>query len=213
MKGGQPGPDRGICRCGMRSAQDRLSSSAGSGGRTGLDSPTAVLPPTWDVSKGPPKTPRRVETMGLPQMRSPRGSTKRRVALWSALAMGGILPSVGCQVEYAGMTLPSGKYMHDDVQYFPSGPDFPWANTQAATQRARMRAMGIEPPAPVGTVPPAAGALDPTQNRPGGVSTNVNVIDETNVPAPPPPGVVPQPPAPGNAPAVNPGGAVPPPGN
>jgi hypothetical protein len=30
----------------------------------------------------------------------------------------------------------------------PSGPDFPWANTQAATQRARMRAMGIEPAPP-----------------------------------------------------------------
>ena len=83
--------------------------------------------------------------MVLPRMRSPRGSTRRRMALWSALAMGAILPSVGCQVEYAGMTLPSGRYMHDDVQYFPSGPDFPWANTQAATQRARMRAMGIEP--------------------------------------------------------------------
>ena len=88
--------------------------------------------------------------MGLPRMGSPRGATSRRVALWSALAVGGILPSVGCQVEYAGMTLPSGKYMHDDVQYFPSGPDFPWANTQAATQRARMRSMGIEPPAPTG---------------------------------------------------------------
>ena len=62
------------------------------------------------------------------------------MALWSALAVGGILPSVGCQVEYAGMTLPSGKYMHDDVQYFPAGPEFPWANTQAATQRARTRA-------------------------------------------------------------------------
>ena len=95
--------------------------------------------------------------MGLPRMRSPRGSTRRRVALWSALAMGSILPSVGCQVEYAGMTLPSGRYMHDDVQYFPSGPDFPWANTQAATQRARMRAMGIEPPAAGGDSPGTTG--------------------------------------------------------
>ena len=104
--------------------------------------------------------------MVLPRMRSPRGSTRRRVALWSALAMGSILPSVGCQVEYAGMTLPSGRYMHDDVQYFPSGPDFPWANTQAATQRARMRAMGIEPPA-VGVAPVGGGALDPTQGQLG----------------------------------------------
>ena len=92
--------------------------------------------------------------MVLPRMSTPRGSTRRRVALWSALAMGTILPSVGCQVEYAGMTLPSGRYMHDDVQYFPSGPDFPWANSQAASQRARMRAMGVEPAGPVGGVPP-----------------------------------------------------------
>jgi hypothetical protein len=154
--------------------------------------------------------------MWLPRMRTPRGSTRRRVALWSALALGGILPSVGCQVEYAGMTLPSGKYMHDDVQYFPSGPDFPWANTQAATQRARMRAMGIEPPPPPGTVPQGAGALDPTQNRPGGIPTNVNTQPElpVNVPPPPPPGAGAQPPPPG--PGPDPAGnvaPVPPPGN
>ena len=46
------------------------------------------------------------------------------------------------------MTLPSGKYMHDDVQYFAPGTDFPWANTQAATQRARMQQMGVEVPPP-----------------------------------------------------------------
>ena len=114
--------------------------------------------------------------MGLPRMGSPRGATSRRVALWSALAVGGILPSVGCQVEYAGMTLPSGKYMHDDVQYFPSGPDFPWANTQAATQRARMRSMGIEPPPPPGAFvqPQGAGALNPLQNQMGR-PTDVNM--------------------------------------
>src|SRR5437899_7907071 len=115
--------------------------------------------------------PRRVETMWLPRKESPRGSTRRRVAPWSALAMSVILPSVGCQVEYAGMTLPSGKYMHDDVQYFPPGPDFPWANTQAATQRARMQAMGMEVPPPGQggplTVTPAPGAIPPIQNQLG----------------------------------------------
>jgi hypothetical protein len=153
--------------------------------------------------------------MWLPRMRSPRGSTRRRVALWSALAMGGILPSVGCQVEYAGMTLPSGKYMHDDVQYFPSGPDFPWANTQAATQRARMRAMGIEPPPPPGAPPRAAGAIDPTQNPMGGIPTNVNTqLLPRDVPPPPPPGAAaqPAPPGPGPDPAGN-VAPVPPPGN
>src|SRR3954447_22370506 len=108
-------------------------------------------------------TPRRVEIMGSPRTGTPRRHDVRRWALWAGLAVGWILPSVGCQVEYAGMTLPSGKYMHDDVQYFPPGPDFPWANTQAATQRARMQAMGIETgangplvaPVPMGAEPPA----------------------------------------------------------
>jgi hypothetical protein len=151
--------------------------------------------------------------MGLPRKRSPRGSTRRRVAQWSALAMGVILPSVGCQVEYAGMTLPSGRYMHDDVQYLPSSPDFPWANTQAATQRARMRAMGIEPPPPPGAAPPAMGAEAGSQFR-GGREADVN----QTVPVPAPgmipgvgPGALPAPvpggiPAPGGVPA--PGGAA-----
>jgi hypothetical protein len=165
--------------------------------------------------------------MGLPQTRSPRGSTSRRVAVWSALAIGGILPSVGCQVEYAGMTLPSGRYMHDDVQYFPSGPDFPWANTQAATQRARMRAMGIEPPPEaVGGVAP--GFPDRTQIdfRGGGRPANVNVQPQQMPPGlippqpiPPGGGALPGPApgaaAPGAAPAPPPPapGEVPPPGN
>jgi hypothetical protein len=161
--------------------------------------------------------------MVLPRMRSPRGSTRRRVALWSALAIGTILPSVGCQVEYAGMTLPSGRYMHDDVQYFPTAPDFPWANSQAATQRARMRAMGIEPPE-AGLAPVGGGALDATQGqlRMQGRMPNVNVQPEPPPPGPGVPGALPPgapvpgagvpegappPPAPGDVPP--PGGAKP----
>jgi hypothetical protein len=105
-------------------------------------------------------------------------------------------------VEYAGMTLPSGRYMHDDVQYFPSSPDFPWANTQAATQRARMRAMGIEPP-PAGVIPEAMG-IEPGVQQGGGRPTNVNVFP---TPMAPPGGVQ------GGAVPMGPGpGAVPPPG-
>ena len=159
--------------------------------------------------------------MGLPRMESPRSTTSRRVALWSALAVGGILPSVGCQVEYAGMTLPSGKYMHDDVQYFPSGPDFPWANTQAATQRARMRSMGIEPPPPPGAFvqPVGAGALNPLQNQMGR-PTDVNMspldlgpgLGPGGAPAPPPPGLAPGAVPPGNLPPGGGGAPAPPPG-
>jgi hypothetical protein len=196
--------------------------------RNGL--PQGGLASLINGSEGPPETPRRADTMGLPRKRSPRASTSRRVAVWSALAIGGILPSVGCQVEYAGMTLPSGRYMHDDVQYFPSGPDFPWANTQAATQRARMRAMGIEPPPEaVGGVAP--GFTDPTQInlRAGGRPVNVNVQPQIMppgaiAPQPVPPGggalpgaPVQRVPVPGTGPAATPPppppGEVPPPGN
>ncbi len=124
-----------------------------------------------------------------PAARVPRG---RRRVLWACLILGGLLPSVGCQVDYAGMTLPSGKYMYDDVQYFKPGPHFPWANTQAATQRARMARLGYELPDTEGAgpqVPPVAeGALDPTQNVPN-MPTNANVFQDVpqNVPPPPPP--------------------------
>lgn len=144
---------------------------------------------------------------------SPRGRQGRRLALWAGLAVGWVLPSVGCQVEYAGMTLPSGRYIHDDVQYFPPGPDFPWANTQAATQRARMQAMGLdvpsaEPTGPIGPPPRPAGALPPSQNIPN-MPTNINqglrpAAEEIEGVAP---GPVPPPPAPGAVPP--PGGAAP----
>ena len=145
---------------------------------------------------------------------------KRLGAFWAAAAAG--LAATGCQVDYAGMTLPSGKYMYDDVQYFPPGPYFPWGNTQAAAQRARMRAQGIptgvEPAgapgaavlpgqpgnAPIVTPPPAAGALAPGQAIPG-QPANVNVLEpEENAV---PPGGAPGIPAP---PGAMPPGGIPP---
>ena len=165
--------------------------------------------------------------MEAPRQRATRRRKWRRPVVLSALAVGWILPSVGCQVEYAGMTLPSGKYMHDDVQYFPPGPSFPWANTQAATQRARMQAMGIEP-GPVASGPVAAptppGALPAVQGRLGqfgdmqGPLGVVPPLDAQGRPMPtvPPPAnpagpPTPQPPpGPGGAPAVPaPEGAMP----
>lgn len=144
--------------------------------------------------------------MFTPREGSPRRSRGRRLMMWAGLAMSSVLPGlVGCQVEYAGMTLPSGKYLYDDVQYFPPGPDFPWANTNAATQRARMQAMGIDQtdvpvPGEGGPITPprAAGAQDPTQMR-GGAFSNINTMlnqpggipqqgpPPANQPVPPPP--------------------------
>jgi hypothetical protein len=38
----------------------------------------------------------------------------------------------GCQVEYAGQTLPSPYYLTDDIQYYAPGPEFKLAREAAA---------------------------------------------------------------------------------
>jgi hypothetical protein len=161
----------------------------------------------------------------------PRRPGGRSWSVRAGLAILGLLASTGCQVEYAGMTLPSGKYFHDDVQYFAPGPEFPYANTQAATQRARMQAAGIPvPPVPgsaaptiggagigpggvpvapayaPGAIPKLGAAPEAENSMPGGPSA-----PNTTPPPPPTPGpAVPGGAAPGGA---APGGAVPaPPG-
>jgi hypothetical protein len=131
-------------------------------------------------------------------MLSPRaGSPRRRWSLMAGTAVLGLVSLTGCQVEYAGMTLPSGKYMHDDVQYFQEGPAFPYANTQAATQRARMQAQGLTPPPPPSTVAPNDAATTPA------AATAPAKAGNMGAPAAPAAGAVP----PANAPAA---GAKPP---
>ena len=41
-----------------------------------------------------------------------------------ALAALFVVPFVGCQVTRNGQTLPSPHYIHDDIQYHPSGNEF-----------------------------------------------------------------------------------------
>jgi hypothetical protein len=48
-------------------------------------------------------------------------------AMWPA-----VLLVSGCQVEYAGQTLPSPYYLSDDVQYYAPGPEFKLAREAAA---------------------------------------------------------------------------------
>lgn len=43
--------------------------------------------------------------------------------------------TTGCQMDINGQTLPSGYYLQDDVQYFPSGPEFKLSR-EAASQKA-----------------------------------------------------------------------------
>ncbi|MCY2932694.1 MAG: hypothetical protein NT172_00880 [Planctomycetota bacterium] len=119
-----------------------------------------------------------------------------RKAWMASAALATLSISTGCQVEYAGMTLPSGKYFHDDVQHFDPGPKFPYANTMAATQRARMKALGIDVPAPTGgrviTPPVPAGNIAPERNASGNLDDLESPIPTSggrdNTPAVPPPG-------------------------
>lgn len=104
-------------------------------------------------------------------MKGPRGFRSSLVAGgFSSLAIAAtiacLLPLPGCQAEYGSTTLPGGKYMHDDVQYFAPGPNFPFANTQAATQRARMQAQGTD----AAQLPTANAADARTSGRPVGES-------------------------------------------
>ena len=46
------------------------------------------------------------------------------------------LGSTGCTVYTQGMTLPSPHYFNNVPQYFPRGPEFPFANEAANLQES-----------------------------------------------------------------------------
>ena len=153
----------------------------------------------------------------------PKRSSDRRWSVRAGVAILGLLASTGCQVEYAGMTLPSGKYMHDDVQYFAPGPEFAYANTQAATQRARMQAQGIPTPPPPGLIGGLNGGAGMGGAGPAGMNAGPGA-GGTGIPRPtaspeaenlmPGGASAPNPavPAPAPDPSTAPGGAMPAPG-
>ncbi|QEF99903.1 hypothetical protein Mal15_39700 [Stieleria maiorica] len=69
-----------------------------------------------------------------------RKSTTGRITRVTAIALlaGTCLAgATGCQVGINGQTLPSPYYLQDDVQYFPSGPEFKLSREAAALKAAR----------------------------------------------------------------------------
>jgi hypothetical protein len=60
--------------------------------------------------------------------------TASRIARVVLLGVGliGTFGSIGCQVDMYGMTLPSGRYLKDDVQYFAESDKFSLRNEEAA---------------------------------------------------------------------------------
>lgn len=77
-------------------------------------------------------------------------STRR---VWSAMTLLACsvapLASTGCQTTVGGQTLPSAYYLRDDVQYFPTGPEFKLTNEARALEEYRLQQL-----APEGTQPP-----------------------------------------------------------
>jgi hypothetical protein len=64
------------------------------------------------------------------------GRTRRTTAMGGLLILLS-LAATGCQMDIAGQTLPSPYYLQDDVQYFPSGPEFKLPREAAALRAAR----------------------------------------------------------------------------
>ncbi len=57
----------------------------------------------------------------------------RLPTLWLAVTACSIVVFMaGCQVDVGGQTLPSPYYLQDDIQYFPSGPEFKLSKEAAA---------------------------------------------------------------------------------
>ena len=68
-------------------------------------------------------------------------SSKSSAPHWMQTTLAGMglalaaVGSTGCQGYYAGQTLPSGYYIHDDIQYHAPGPEFKLSR-EAAAQKA-----------------------------------------------------------------------------
>jgi len=67
-------------------------------------------------------------------------ATTRRTSQCIALTLVAgfcLVGASGCQVSLNGQTLPSPYYLEDDVQYFPSGPEFKLSREAAALRAAK----------------------------------------------------------------------------
>jgi hypothetical protein len=75
--------------------------------------------------------------------------TTRRDRLLSATMLAamavGAVGLTGCQVDVGGQTLPSPYYLQDDIQYFPSGPEFKLSKEAAALKAYKDEMKGDSP--------------------------------------------------------------------
>ena len=65
-----------------------------------------------------------------------------------AAAVGGSCALTGCTGTYSGQNLPSGYYLHHQLQYFPPGPEFKLSREAAAQKEykeSQAQAAGATP--------------------------------------------------------------------
>lgn len=65
-------------------------------------------------------------------------------AILCGMGLVAAVTSTGCQVSTGGQTLPSPYYLHDDVQYYPPGPEFKLAR-EAAVMKAYQADQQLKP--------------------------------------------------------------------
>ena len=63
---------------------------------------------------------------------------RKRILLSVLAAMASSALFTGCQTSIGGQTLPSPTYLDDDVQYFPSGPEFKLTNQVEAARKHQL---------------------------------------------------------------------------
>lgn len=82
-------------------------------------------------------------------------TTLSSTRVWLVLLVGTILPAIGtgCQSTVGGQTLPSAYYLRDDVQYFPSGPEFKLTRQVEAIEEYKLQQLGLEAGVDPGFVP------------------------------------------------------------
>ena len=56
---------------------------------------------------------------------------------------GVMLGLTGCQSTVGGQTLPSADYLHDDIQFFPAGPEFKLTNQVQAIEQYNLEQQGL----------------------------------------------------------------------
>ena len=87
----------------------------------------------------------RADTTGMnkPQPTLRRGRLVS-ATLVASMALGAV-SLTGCQVDVGGQTLPSPYYLQDDIQYFPSGPEFKLSKEAAALKAYKDELKGDAP--------------------------------------------------------------------